>query len=209
MNLRRPTVRSKKIVGYSLVEMVVVSGIAVLLFSLAAPSVLDLLKSIRMSHAASMVQECLTQAQAMATSFNRDVEVRFYRTGGALFSGETSGHGIHLFKIGEGSNLKEGVVQMLPVGVEERLPVSVQFSLNDSFTTLWKLPAKVEEAQEGIREYVAFRYRPDGSTDLPEDQKWSLSLVPHPADVSSSLPANFAVFMIDPVTGHVSSFRPD
>lgn len=209
MNLRRPAVRSPKNVGYSLVEMVVVSGIALLLFTLAAPSVLDLMKSIRMSHAASMVQECLTQGQAMATSLNRDVEVRFYRTGGALFSGETSGHGIQLFKIGEGSNLKEGVVQMLPVGVEERLPVSVQFSLNDSFTSLWKLPAKVEEAQAGIREYVAFRYRPDGSTDLPEDQKWSLSLVPHPADVSSSLPANFAVFMIDPVTGHISSFRPD
>lgn len=209
MNLRRPAVRSPKNAGYSLVEMVVVSGIVVLLFSLAAPSVLDLLKSMRMSHAASMVQECLTQGQAMATSLNRDVEVRFYRTGGALFSGETSGHGIQLFKIGEVSNLKERMVQMLPVGVEERLPVSVQISLNDAFTSLWKLPAKVEEGQNGIREYVAFRYRPDGSTDLPEDQKWSLSLVPHPADVSSSLPANFAVFMIDPVTGHISSFRPD
>lgn len=140
MIITRRAVHSKKFPAYSLVEMIVVSGIIVLLVSLAVPSVLDLLKSMRMTHAASMVQDCLTQAQVMATSFNRDVEVRFYRTGGGLFSGEASGHGIQLFKIGEGSDPKGGVVQMLPEGAEERLPVSVQFSLNDSFTSLWKLP---------------------------------------------------------------------
>ena len=209
MIITRRAVHSKAFPAYTLVEMIVVSGIIVLLVSLAVPSILDLLKSMRMTHAAHKVQECLTQAQGMATSFNRDVEVRLYRAGGGFYSEETSGHGIQLFKIGDDANPKVSGVQMIPEGSEERLPVSVQFSLNDTFTSLWKLPVRVEQAQKGIREYVAFRYRPDGSTDLPEDQKWSLSLVPHPADVSSSLPANFAVFMIDPVTGHISSFRPD
>jgi uncharacterized protein (TIGR02596 family) len=209
MIITRRAVHSKTFPAYTLVEMIVVSGIIVLLVSLAVPSVLDLLKSMRMTHAAHKVQECLTQAQGMATSFNRDVEVRLYRTGGSLYSGEASGHGIQLFKISGDANPKVSEVQMTPEGAEEILPVSVQFSLNESFSSIWKLAVRGEKAQKGLREYVAFRYRPDGSTDLPEDQKWSLSLVPHPADVSSNLPANFVVFMIDPVTGHLSSFRPD
>lgn len=213
MMIAKPHLGLKAAAAYSLVELIVVSGVVMLLTSLAVPSALDLLKAMRLNHAAAMIEERLTEARWLATSHNRDIEVRLYRTGNGLSQGEASGHGMQLFKLNDlaspGLKPETNAVQMVPEGMEDQVPFSVQFSINDEFTSLWKLPLQTEHSPKGPREYVAFRYRPDGSTDLAEDQKWTLSLVSQPEDDASRLSSNFVVFMIDPVTGHISSFRPD
>jgi uncharacterized protein (TIGR02596 family) len=213
MIIARPDLRQKALAAYSLVELIVVSGVVMLLVSLAVPSVLDVLNAMRMSHAAEMIRERLTEARGLAGTHNRDVEVRFYRTGGGTLHEEDSGHGVQLFRINDQANpaisREAAELQMIADGVEDRLPLSVQFSLNDELTSIWKLPVMSVHTQKGLREYVAFRFRPDGSTDLAEGRKWTISLVPQKQAAASILPANFVVFMIDPATGHLSSFRPD
>lgn len=208
------SIRGRKASGaYSLVELIAVTGIVLLMVSMAVPTVLDLLKSMRMNHAAEMLQARLMEARAMAVTHNRDIEVRVYKNGADARMDLASGHGMQIFRLnaeaGQGLGQEAGALRMIPEGVEDKLPLSVQFSLNAEFTSFWKLPLQKELSAKGPREYVAFRYRPDGSTDLAEDQKWTLSLVAQPEEDASRLPANFVVFMLDPVTGYIRRFRPE
>jgi uncharacterized protein (TIGR02596 family) len=60
--------------------------------------------------------------------------------------------------------------------------------------------------------FVAFQYRPDGSTNLPTgDGMWGFYLALHAftlGDGLSTLPANYYLIQIDPIDGHVTTYRP-
>lgn len=213
MRLQDSILGRKAAGAYSLVELITVTGIVLLMVSMAMPAVLDLLKSMRMNHAAEMLMARLMEARALAVTHNRDIEVRVYKNGADARADLASGHGVQLFRLNADAGLgivqNAGPMRMIPEGVEDKLPLSVQFSLNAEFTSFWKLALQTELSAQGPREYVAFRYRADGSTDLAEDQKWTLSLVAQPEEDLSRLSANFVVFMLDPVTGYISRFRPE
>ena len=56
--------------------------------------------------------------------------------------------------------------------------------------------------------YLAFRFRPDGSTDLqPGSNSITLMLENQPV-VANGLPKNFQTLQIDPTMGGVRGFRP-
>lgn len=82
-------------------------------------------------------------------------------------------------------------------------------STHHEFSSLWTLTELTESTNQGDRPYVAFRFRPDGSTDLAESTSWTLTLVRHPAADPAMLSKNFIALQIDPVTGHVDSYRPE
>ncbi|MDF1816486.1 MAG: hypothetical protein P1V20_30070, partial [Verrucomicrobiales bacterium] len=61
-------------------------------------------------------------------------------------------------------------------------------------------------------EYVAFRFRPDGSTDLPSragKDTWYLTLVQgEGAARGNEMPRNYVCLQVNPYNGVVSEFRP-
>jgi hypothetical protein len=65
--------------------------------------------------------------------------------------------------------------------------------------------------QEGV-EYVSFRFRPDGSTDLPGRSRggsdtWYLTLVKGEGE-EGAVPENFFTIQVDPFNGKIDVFRP-
>jgi uncharacterized protein (TIGR02596 family) len=61
--------------------------------------------------------------------------------------------------------------------------------------------------------FIAFQYRPDGSTNLPSGTAgmWSFYLALHSllqGDGLSTLPANYYMIQVDPIDGHVTTYRP-
>lgn len=199
----------------SLMELAVAAGIVLALLSLAVPTMLGVLEAGRMNLAAELVQGRLMEARGMAISMNCDVEVRLYRNSRKTPLDGSSGQGMQIYRIKGGvGDLNAGQekvdrLAMMPAGEEARLPASVQFSSDDEVMSFWNLPIRLEQRDGGQREYAAFRWRPDGSTDLAEEAQWTLTLVRHPEGRATELSRNYVVFMIDPVTGHVRRFRPE
>ena len=65
--------------------------------------------------------------------------------------------------------------------------------------------------QEGVK-YVSFRFRPDGSTDLPggkpgKREIWYLTLVKEDVEEDST-PDNYFTIQVQPFSGKISVFRP-
>lgn len=59
--------------------------------------------------------------------------------------------------------------------------------------------------------YVAFRFRPDGSTDLPNrsgGDTWYLTLVQGEGAVNQADPDNYYCLQVNPYNGQVQEFRP-
>jgi hypothetical protein len=62
------------------------------------------------------------------------------------------------------------------------------------------------ESDTGRVTYRSFRFRPDGSTDLPKNEQWYLTLV---ADEGASpTPKNFFCLQIDPFNGTIRDYQP-
>lgn len=72
------------------------------------------------------------------------------------------------------------------------------------------IPVAGGEAQD--TEYVAFRFRPDGSTDLPNNNgdadTWYITLLEGNSGGSSALPTNYYIVQVDPFNGSLKVYRP-
>lgn len=201
--------------AFTLIELLVGVGTATLLIALTTPVMLDVLDANRMTQAADIVQGRLTEARGLAVTFASDVEVRIYGNSLTPIADGGSGQGIQIFRLREAAAGSSGdenqpfAVELVPEGIEDKLPNSVRISTHNEFSSLWTLKEKTESTAQGGRPYVAFRFRPDGSTDLAESATWTLTLVRHPATDPATLPKNFITLQIDPVTGHIDSYRPE
>ncbi len=82
MHLHAQTPRSRArhaSLGFTLVEMLTVVGIIALLVALATPTLVDVLRSTRLSSAGDSLLNRLSLAQQEAIARSREVEMRFYR----------------------------------------------------------------------------------------------------------------------------------
>ncbi|HEY1084230.1 MAG TPA: Verru_Chthon cassette protein D, partial [Prosthecobacter sp.] len=158
----------------------------------------------------------------LALTFSSDVELRFYKSPVVKPTDGSSGQTLQLMQwVEKDPTSNEGGVEqeqygqdiaiLKKIGSAETLPDGVAISDNNVFSTLWKLKSKTEQTAEGEREYVAIRFRPDGSTDLDETEQtpWSLTLVAQNELEALELPDNFYTVQIDPVTARLDVFRPE
>ncbi|GEP42280.1 Verru_Chthon cassette protein D [Brevifollis gellanilyticus] len=214
-NLRHLPIRLSK-AAFTLIELCVGVGTVLLLVALTTPTLLDVLDANRMTQAADLVQGRLTEARGIAVTFASDVEVRIFRNSITPPVDGGSGQGIQVFRLREvDAAAEEGdaeeplSIEFVPEGDEDPLPNSVGISTSDEFSSLWTLPERTLVTDQGERPYVAFRFRPDGSTDLAETTSWTLTLVRQPTADPTVLSKNFVALQLDPVTGHINSFRPE
>ena len=217
--------------GFSLIEMLIVLSVLGVLFAIAAPNLFSLMQASSLSSEGNLLRNKLTQAQQLALSKNNDVEVRFFKMadpGAAELEAEF--RAFQFFQYDEKGQLN-------PVSKFFRISAPVIISAENS-TLLKEKGNQDDGAQDygfmapssgsaeipiGSRvettEYVAFRFRPDGSTDLPGrsgssdayegGDTWYLTLIQgtDPVD-STGLPANYYTIQLDPFNGRLAIFRP-
>lgn len=180
--------------AFSLVELLIVILIIGIISAFAVPAVQGMLKSSQLTQASGLLVDTMALARQTALSKNRTIEVRFYRFADNEVPGEDptkpeTGHfrGMQSFEIAE-----SGV--LLPVSKVVRMPDNIIMNpgipgegvlstiLGDDRLAVKKSPPSMiitvdkinkqsdPELPRGVGhkyEYVAFRFLPDGSTNLP------------------------------------------
>ena len=221
--------------AFTLVELLVVMAILGLVSVFLAPALKGTLDGINLTGAAETVSGQLSVARQTAISRSLPVEVRLYQYN---YNGNGLAYCVMALVIPSsvsGKAFDEWVVpgKVLSGGTVVDPGVS---SSGDAFSTLlltgtnqppttsspnpsgpW--PAQESTGAPGILKslkYVAFRFLPDGSTDLPpgstaSPSPWCLSLK-NPfalAATNKQTPAaNYVCIVLDPLTGGTLMFRP-
>ncbi|MCB1228624.1 MAG: Verru_Chthon cassette protein D [Verrucomicrobiae bacterium] len=209
--------------GFSLVEMLIVLTVLGILMALAAPNLFTLMQSSTLSSEGNLVRNKLAQAQQLALSKNSDIEVRFFEMADpSAAEQEDEFRGFQFFQFND-------LGKLMPISKFYRIKPPVVISKEQS--TLLN-PGSNKDAEgkeygflspsEGTypvpvgddqidATYISFRFRPDGSTDLPgrtgSDDTWYLTLL-QGDNPRGELPANYYIVQLDAFNGRVSVFRP-
>lgn len=216
--------------GFSLIELLVVLAVVGLLMAFAAPNIFSLVQSSTLTSEGSLLRNQLTYAQQLAVSKSADVEIRFFKwedntsaTDGPTFSA------FQLYQFNE-----DGKMAPITEFFRIRAPATViedpQYS-----SLLFENPGSGSDKKYGFEsprrgsapaprgeigssvntEYMAFRFRPDGSTDLPNKSSanggkdtWHITIAQGPRDASGGLPNNYVCLQINPYNGVITEFRP-
>lgn len=225
--------------GFSLIELMVVLGVVGLLMAFAAPNLFSLITSNSLTGEGVVLRNQLTLAQQEALTKSSDIEVRFFKyTDSAAASTEDKFVGYQLFRyrtnkeleaLGGNINSENEMVQFseffrikAPVAIHEDLSTLINGKGSDSTRNDRKYgfdsPREgFAEAPTGVggkkekTEYVSFRFRPDGSTDLPYksgDDTWYITLVQGEGALQTQDPPNYVCLQVNPYNGQVTEFRP-
>lgn len=232
----RTALRRRPAAAFTLVEMLTVVGIIALLIALAAPALIDVVRSTRLNSAGDGLVNRISLAQQSAVALSSEVELRFYR-----YVDSTAD------KPGDNSFYAYQVVQSLPDGVQKALSdpyyldsgiiISSQEELSPLLKTqvpqiqnqtgqyLFTPPGNIEG---GDVYYAALRFYPDGSmrvlsstanadSDVNEmaraytipnyDQSFMI-IVESRDSANSQAPDNYYCVQIDSYTGRTRVYRP-
>jgi len=231
MNTKAPLSNAR---AFSLVELLVVISVIAIIAGFAVPAVTTMIRGSSLTQGSQNIADQIVLARQLALSRNRSVEVRFYK----FADPETPGE--------DPKNPKTGFFRAcqtfeildnggaLPSGGLIRLPAGVIMNEGTLSTILKERPREEPKSSDpslpdtqALRnyEYVALRFLPDGSTDLPptgvesgdsKGDSWYLTI--HGAQIQNkgaggagktdTLPDNFFTLQIDPITGSTRSYRP-
>lgn len=212
--------------AFSLIELMVVLGVVGLLLAFAAPNLFSLITANTLSSEGAVLRNQLTYAQQIAVSKNADVEVRFFKVADYANAGiEEAFRSFQLYQY----NLDGDMVPVSsyfriksPVLVHESLSTLLNPSANASskdkrygFSSPNRGTGEAPVGEGGRLQnasYVSFRFRPDGSTDLPfrtsGKDTWYITLVQGEGALRADKPDNYLCLQINPYNGQVSEFRP-
>lgn len=208
--------------GFSLIEMLIVLTVLGVLFAVAAPNLFTLMQASSLTSEGSLVRNKLTQAQQMALSRNSDVEVRFFKMadesageleerfrGFQFFQYDSEGKLApvsRFFRIRPPVVISEGNSTLLNVGANMDKE-GKEYGFLSPTSAEGEVP--VGDSIKKVK-YVAFRFRPDGSTDLPGraggGDTWYLTLTQ--GEGVENLEGNYFVVQLDPFNGRVGVYRP-
>ena len=224
--------------AFSLVELLVVISVIAIIAAFAVPAVTTMIRGSQLTQGSQQVTDQLSLARTLALSRNRSVEVRFYKYGDPETPGEQARNpetglfrSLQIFEV-----LDNGA--LLPAGPIQRLPSNIIMNegalstlLDDNERKHVKTPSpsdpEMPDTEVGRRyHYTAFRFLPDGSTDLtpsgtqsearPKGDSWYITVHGTHAKKGEGetdgsthiLPENYFTVQIDPITGSTRSYRP-
>ncbi|WP_265592957.1 Verru_Chthon cassette protein D [Verrucomicrobium sp. BvORR034] len=216
-----PSLSTLTLRGFTLVELLTVICLVFMLLTLVSVGTSHLVQAAKLSEAVAQVESMLRLAAQRAGIENCEVEVRFYE-----------------IDTGAGEGMRFAAMQTMcyrietdpaaaayispgspgfspqPVAVSElqRLPSGVVVH-EGLFSTLLTDPSRVPDPAtaevDGLPSRVRrVRFLPGGGTDLGAGKKWCVLLCRSQDAAVTSLPANYAVLVIDPETARCSLFRP-
>jgi uncharacterized protein (TIGR02596 family) len=228
--------------GFTLIELLAVIAVIAVVIAFAVPAANQILRGSQLTQGAQVLGDRLSFARQLAISRNRSIEVRFYRFGDPEQPGEDpedpetgKWRAIQVFEV-----LENGAA--LPVGPVVRLPRMVIMD-GDEFSTLLResirgeyllgkdddtapeLPIELGKDKKVGKnyEFVAFRFLPDGSTDLPvrattgsgspttptTGDTWYVTLVGLADEGKEIKEINYFTIQVDPISGTQKSYRPN
>lgn len=215
--------------AFSLIELLVVCAVIALVAGFAVPAATTMIRGSQLSQGAQLLTDQMALARQTALTRNRQVEVRFYRYSDPETPGEDASNpedgkfrAFQLFDVADNGAI-------IPLGKFTRLPSTVVMNKGGISSLIRDLPLKDAERQKGDVElpplpkagegrwkyqYVSFRYRPDGSTDLmitgSNQGNWFVTIhgIEAPEETENP-PTNFFTLQVDPVSGSTRSYRPN
>ncbi len=197
--------------GWSLAEMLVVITIVGFLLAMSAPNLFSLLRANELSTQGEVMRNWLSQAQQQALSTGSDVEVRFYAFADlANAQTEAEFRACQYFQYDSLGQLQ---------------PKSEVYRINDPVLLSRTLSTMLDSSKRGLSTGTAdgvqlfgndlmqnavtfrsFRFRPDGSTDLPKNEQWYFTLIQD--EGGNPQPKNFFCIQVDPYNGSLREYRP-
>ena len=201
--------------AFTLLELLVVMAIMSLLIALAPPAVMNALGATSLTTAGDLVRNKLTQAQQEAIAKNAPIEVRFYYYEDRDYEGGERVRAFQMFQLT--NNPEEPIIRVSePIYLEGGIVLSSDITLS-SFPDFGSGPGDVEgyctrATTVGSAKYWAFRFLPDGSTNLPGNALWFVTALEEVDEEriqsGGENPPNYFTIQIDPLTGAVRTFRP-
>jgi len=196
---------SQNLLGFSLLELLVVIALMALLMTLTMPAITSVLRTGEMNRAGQILSDEIALARQEASSKNRAVELRIVDMDLPL-SNETGWKGIQLW-------ISNEIGEMEPLGRLRELPGSVVIASDDSLSPLLEADqgrsGTAFFGSHGDRDWRGFRMRPGGGMDqgviTPDNNFLTLVSIPIPEQLP---PDNYFAIRINPVTGRVSTHRP-
>ncbi len=223
--------------AFTLVELLTVVGIITLLIALATPTLVDVIRSTRLSSAGDSLLNRLSLAQQEAIARSKEVEVRFYKYVNGN-SDRPSERLFYAYQVVETPSGEDARAISEPFYLESGVVLAPELELSPLLQTT---PAQTEGAQTeqyvfvpgsggagADVEYAAIRYYPDGSCRLlnsntPGQTAATTALaytVPPLANSFFTLvetqfvgsgtipPPNYYCIQIDAYTGKARVYRP-
>ncbi len=195
--------------GFTLIELLAVMVIVGLLLAFSGAAMLSAMGSHRLSTAVGAFRNDVGWAAIESSKDNRPVHVRLYRFQPEETVAEDSQYYAYQFLV-----VDSRAGRMVPLTEVRRFGDGVVAHPDAEYSSVFTLTERVPDTSERPGEiadpelllpaysYVEFLVRPDGSTDLPKDRRWSLTLVESKRlEVSASeLPSDYRALVINPFT---------
>jgi uncharacterized protein (TIGR02596 family) len=204
---------SRKIRAFSLLELIVVIMIIGIIAAFTLPAASTILRGSQITQASQIITDQVSLARQTALTKNRSVEVRLISYVDPEVPGDTGAYrAIQVMEI-----LENGIA--VPTDKPRLLPQAVIMNMG-TLSTLISGTGQTSTTASGSAPnlprnigqnytYVAFRFLPDGSTNLSASSLWYVTLHNMNETVTgTTTPANFFTLQVDPVTGKVKQYRP-
>lgn len=188
--------------AFSLVELLAVTAVIVLLLGMGGLGLNQILQSSRMDQAGRMLVDEINFARQLATSRNRDVELRFI---------ERSRNGVPSFH-GLQSGWYDSAGTFVPATRLTRLPDGILFSERPELSSMIGLLPATNSPAPNLR-HVAIAIGPAGFLEAQPgiglNQPWFVTIL-RDRDSGKAIGSidDFVTIQIDPWTARPSIYRP-
>ncbi|HSI85809.1 MAG: Verru_Chthon cassette protein D [Candidatus Methylacidiphilales bacterium] len=206
--------------GFSLIELMSVMAIFSILAAASFPSVKGVMDSYNICGAADLVESQIALARQSAMSRNIAVEVRIYRyndgNGDAwramalVIPAEVSGRATDEW-VTQSLHFPGSIILEDSSSYSSVLTAAQPPPAAGKWTAPWSGTESSTTAPRALlgKKYVSFRFQPNGSTNLPSDKPWCLTLKPLNSKPVSGRPApHFVSLVVDSMTGRTSLYQP-
>ena len=199
--------------AFTLIELLTVVVIISLLFAFGSLALRGALGGQKLAAAVGMLRHDIGWASIESSRLNLPVHLRFYKFVSEE-ADETEQARFHAYQFLVVDS-KNSV--MKPLDSVERFPEGIVLHPNSDFTSIASLGEKAPVLDGEIADpeielppytYIEFQFQPDGSTDLPADGKWSITLVKSVqlTEDDSQLPKSYRSIVINPYTAATRAY---
>ncbi len=197
--------------GFSLMELLAVITVIGILLGVTFGGLVPLIRSYRLSSTSGQLGGDLAYAGQLASKLNLPVEFRFYR-----HSDQNSGRKENEFRSYQLLKRDAKTGYLIPLTRVFYFESGIVLHPDTQFSSLMLLGIKGAQVRDPELlfnnrktreyEYIGFHFRPNGSTSLPKDQQWAVTLVDEGKSDKDKLPDNFRTLVINTVTGSVRTY---